>query len=342
MQKFWKYRADHVLFWLITIGFHIYTRIPLISKSNFGQFSVEIILRNALLALVIYANLLLLIPSLLQKRKFIAYGVSLVALLFSYSLLKNAHDVYLASQMPFKNNLSFFSNTFYNFSIALFYLTFSVGLYLSKEWYFQREKLQQIELEKVNTELAYLKNQINPHFLFNSLNTVYFQIDKSNSEARDTLLKFSEMLRFQLYECNGKEIDLEKEISYVQNYVDLQRTRKDENYKIEFSINSDLKNATIAPLLLIPFIENSFKHSSHFTDRMNEVRIQVERNENLFSLKIANTKENQKDKGSSGIGIKNVKRRLELQYPGKHILSVKETDDWYEVQLTIHLNTYET
>jgi two-component system, LytTR family, sensor kinase len=342
MQKFWKYRLDHVLFWVITIGFHIYTRLPLISKASFGQFFIEIILRNSLLALVIYTNLLGLIPALLQKRKFIAYGVSLVALLFSYSLFKNAHDVYLASQMPFKSNLSFFSNTFYNFSIALFYLTFSVGLYLSKEWYFQREKLQQIELENLNTELAYLKNQINPHFLFNSLNTVYFQIDKSNSEARDTLLKFSEMLRFQLYECNGKEIGLEKEVGYLQNYVDLQRIRKDENYKIEFSISSNLKDATIAPLLLIPFVENAFKHSSHFTNRTNEVNIQIERNEDLFSFHIANTKENQKEIRTSGIGIKNVKRRLELQYPGKHILNVKETEDWYDVQLTIHLSTYET
>ena len=103
------------------------------------------------------------------------------------------------------------------------------------------ELIRKIELEKLNTELEYLKAQINPHFLFNSLNTVFFQIDKQNTAARETLSKFSDMLRYQLYECNGKEIAIEKEIQYLKNYVELQRLRKDEHHDIQFTFSEELK-----------------------------------------------------------------------------------------------------
>ena len=144
------------------------------------------------------------------------------------------HDVFLTVYTG-TAPLPFWKYSFYNFSIALFYVTFSLALHLSKEWYFQRERLRLMEIEKLNTELEYLKAQINPHFLFNSLNTIFFQIEKTNIEARDTLSKFSDMLRYQLYECNGHAIAVDREIQYLRNYVDLQRLRKDERYSIEFT-----------------------------------------------------------------------------------------------------------
>ena len=129
---------------------------------------------------------------------------------------------------------SIFYNTFYNFSIALFYLSFTLALALSKNWYKQQQLLQKIQVEKLETELRYLKAQMNPHFLFNSINTIYFQIDKNNVEARESLQKFSELLRYQLYECNEEAIAIEKEIEYLKSYIDLQRLRKKKNYNILF------------------------------------------------------------------------------------------------------------
>ena len=132
--------------------------------------------------------------------------------------------------------------------------------------------MAELAKEKAEAELNFLKSQINPHFLFNSLNSVYFLIDKSNPDARQALHKFSDMLRYQLYEANGEKIPIEKEINYLQDYVHLQQLRKDENYKVQFNCSPDVKNFSIEPLLLIPFVENAFKHISHKTDGSNFVK----------------------------------------------------------------------
>jgi two-component system, LytTR family, sensor kinase len=339
MERFWRYKLDHVIFWIATIVFHMFTRLYLINKAGFSEFLIEIVTRNALLAVIIYVNLLVLIPRFAQKKKWFLYVVLLLVDFSFYVSAKNIHDVYLYGHIigdPTRSQ--FLSNSFYNLSIAIFYMAFSVALQLSHEWYAQRELIRRIEVEKLNTELDYLKAQINPHFLFNSINTIYFQIDKHNTTARETLSSFSEMLRYQLYECNGKEIPVEKEVAYLKSYVDLQRYRKDENYEISFSC-SGLEGFTIAPLLLIPFVENAFKHVSHKPSG-NEIKIALARKGEIFSVTIANTKDTPRrvNGEGQGIGLKNVMRRLELLYKDRHSLSVHDKDDRFEVTLELRLN----
>ncbi len=336
MERLFTYKIDHFIFWLLTVGFHAYTHSGLINQVGFGQFTLELVVRNGLLAAVIYSNLLIAIP-ILNSQKVIGKGllIILVSVLF-YIMLKNLHDVYLYGHVM--NNSArqgFFHNTFYNFSIILFYLAFASTLYLSKQWYIQKELIRKIELEKLNTELEYLKAQINPHFLFNSLNTVFFQIDKQNTTARETLAKFSDMLRYQLYECNGKEIDVEKEIRYLKNYVALQRLRKDEHYEIRFSCSEALKNFTLPPLLLLPFVENAFKHVSHFSDKKNIIDIDVRKIEDLFHLKVFNTKDSKSISTNGGIGLKNVQRRLELLYNDRYTLNITDQPECFNVQLNL-------
>lgn len=343
MEKFWRYKIDHIIFWVATVFFHMFTRLSLIPKADFGQFLLEIAVRNSLLAIIIYVNLLVLIPNYAQQRKWLLYLILLAVDLALYVVCKNAHDVYLYGYvMGDVSPRDFSYNTFYNLSIGVFYMAFSVALQLSREWYGQRELIRKIEVEKLNTELDYLKAQINPHFLFNSINTIYFQIDKKNTVARDTLSAFSEMLRYQLYECNGKEIPIEKEINYLRNYVDLQRHRKDDNYTITFAANES-KGFAIAPLLLIPFIENAFKYVSHFPSA-NQIRIDLRRNDGYFSLNVFNTRDksvvNQTE--AHGIGLKNVKRRLELLYPNRHELKITDLPESFEIDLKIKLSGYET
>lgn len=337
MNNFWKYKLDHVLFWTTTVVFHMFTRSSLIVTAGVGEFLSEIFIRNALLALMIYLNLLVLIPQFARRGRMWSYIGLLLLDLFVYVAIKNVHDVHLYRDVFHDPERSdFISNTYYNFSIAIFYMAFSVALQLSKEWYFQREHLQKIELEKLNTELQYLKAQINPHFLFNSINTIYFQIDKENKIARDTLAAFSEMLRYQLYECGVKEISIDREVNYLRNYVGLQKLRKDENYDIAFDCSDKVKGFSIAPLLLIPFVENAFKHVSHHAGG-NQVRILLDKIDSRFHVSIFNTKQ-RKPKNSvshEGIGLKNVNRMLELLYHNRHTLSVHDTDDTYEVNLII-------
>ena len=338
MDRFWKYKFDHVIFWIATVGFHSFTKINLINKAGFGQFVLEVIIRNGLLAILIYANLLILIPKYANQKKIILYILLLLTTIGLYVGLKNAHDVYLNGYvLGDESRRSFFNNTFYNFSIALFYLAFSVTLHLSKAWYVQRELIRKMEVEKLSSELEYLKAQINPHFVFNSINTIYFQIDKQNVHARETLSAFSEMLRYQLYECNGNEIPIEKEITYLKNYVELQRMRRDENYNISFIADENLKGFTVSPLLLIPFVENAFKYVSHYPHK-NQVRIAIGKHKDNFEFSVFNTKEAKATlNGHAGIGLKNVKRRLELLYKGRHKLVIDNGSDSYEVNLSLRI-----
>jgi two-component system, LytTR family, sensor kinase len=339
MQRFLQYKGDHILFWVATVSFHIYTRLDIIELAGFGPFIGEVVVRNGLLACIIYANLLHFIPEYARKGRSGIYCVYLLLSFLFYVSLKNTHDVYLYGQVLGREEyFDFFRNTFYNFSISLFYMAFGVALHLSSEWFVQQDMIRRIELEKVNTELEYLKAQLNPHFLFNSLNTVFFQIDRQNSVARNTLLSFSEMLRYQLYECNGHEIAVEKEIAYLKNYVDLQRSRLDENYQI-FFIASDVAEFRIAPLLLIPFVENAFKHVSHHP-KDNEIRIELWKKGSAFNLQIFNTCDPEQISSSNGhgIGLKNVKRRLDLLYREKYNLEFRKKERSFQVNLEIMIN----
>jgi len=197
-----------------------------------------------------------------------------------------------------------------------------------------------IEKDKIVNELNFLKSQHNPHFLFNSLNALYFQIDKNNNDARGTLLKLSDMLRYQLYECNADTISIEKEISYLQNYIELQKIRLNDNYKIELSISPNVRGFTIAPLLILPLVENAFKYISHHTDKTNSVSIKLSADDGSLTCYVSNTTEENRTKepsADSGIGLKNLERRLELLYPDKHKLACANGNGIYEATLSLTL-----
>jgi LytS/YehU family sensor histidine kinase len=202
-----------------------------------------------------------------------------------------------------------------------------------------QKKIAEMAKEKAEAELNFLKSQINPHFLFNSLNSVYFLIDKNNAEARQALHTFSDMLRYQLYEINGDKIPIEKEIGYLQDYVNLQKLRKDENYQVQFLCQPEVKGFSIEPLLLIPFVENAFKHISHKMDGNNFVRLDLNRSNGLFEFVIENSKEEgiRTTELKGGIGLSNVKRRLELLYPGKHDLVIEDKWGLYRVKLKLNV-----
>jgi len=343
MNRFFTNKIDHIIFWVFTVFFHGYTRLGLLEKTGANQFLLELVVRNSLLALVIYFNLLFIFPRLTSGRNFFSNILLLVGSIIFYAFLKNAHDVYLFNDVLGDVSWRFFDNTLYNISIVLFYLSFATALHLSKQWWIQRDLIRKIELEKVQAELEYLKAQLNPHFLFNSINTIYFQIEKKNTIARETLSKFSDMLRYQMYECNGQEIPIEKEITYLKNYVELQRLRKDENYDIQFFCSSESVNFKLPPLLLLPFVENAFKHVSHFSDKRNIIKIDLTKESNVFRLIVFNTKDkSQPVSENGGIGLKNVKRRLELLFNDQHLLAVVDSHETFQVSLELKLSTEQT
>jgi two-component system LytT family sensor kinase len=225
-------------------------------------------------------------------------------------------------------------------NISLWVLLIAVGKMMIERGK-AHQQLELLEKERVKTELDYLKAQINPHALFNSLNTIYGHIEKNNQVARNTLLQFSELLRYQLYECKEEKVSLEKEIGYINDFISFHRLRKDENLLINLKIEQIEPGLAIAPLLLVVLIENAFKFVSNFPDKENKICIHLYTKGNVLHSIISNTRELQSPdagKKTKGIGVVNLKRRLELLYPGKYTFDIKNELYFYEIILTIDLS----
>jgi len=335
---FIKYKLHHALFWLFLAGlwfllrYEDYLTPALALKITF--------IKIADLMLMVYVTNMLLIPYLLYRKRYVLFVVLFLLMIITssftkmYIIGKVAHD---PSFFNFEGNIK---ERIYNNLIPHFFLVVAGAAFkLVFDQLRLQRKIAELAKEKAEAELNFLKSQINPHFLFNSLNSVYFLIDKNNPDARKALHKFSDMLRYQLYEANGERIPIEKEISYLQDYVHLQQLRKDENYKVQFNCSPEVKNFSIEPLLLIPFVENAFKHISHKTDGTNFVKLDLSRSNGYFEFAV----ENSQEKGIAtteqhgGIGMNNVKRRLELLYPDTHKLDVQDDPERFKVNLKLKI-----
>jgi two-component system LytT family sensor kinase len=187
------------------------------------------------------------------------------------------------------------------------------------------------------SELEILKNQINPHFLFNALNTIYYKIDRMNTEGRETLMRFSGMLRYQLYECDKPFVEVEKELAFIRSYIELQKERLNTNYRISCEGLEEIKGFVISPFLLLPLIENCFKHVSGHPDKENKIAIRCTREKGVFYLSAYNTAAGLPPPGSGGkgIGLENIKKRLRLIYPDRHELITSSTPGAFEVILKL-------
>src|SRR6476469_3035554 len=228
-----KYKLHHLLFWLLFYaGWYFLRYQDFDTKKMALQVTAVKVVH---LAFMIYFTNLVLIPKLLYRKKYFLFAATYVLFVFVTSIIKLSNAVAFM-HIPNFSVWNDFKQRLYD-NIIPHYLLVSTGaaIKLLADYVRAQRRLAEITKEKAESELKFLKSQINPHFLFNSLNSVYFLIDKSNKDARESLHKFSEMLRYQLYECGGEKIEIEKEIRYLADYVDLQRLRKDDHYAVEFS-----------------------------------------------------------------------------------------------------------
>jgi hypothetical protein len=334
---FFKYKLHHILPWMLLFGVWYYFRYQ--DYPTPEQAFWITLLKVTDLAIMIYVANYILIPKLLYKKKYGWFILAFVVMIVSSSLGKmQVIGRILHNPGLFDLSIDTKGRIYDNVIPHFFLVIAGVAFKLMYDHFRMQKRLMEMAREKAEAELSFLKSQINPHFLFNSLNSVYFLINKENPEARQALHKFSDMLRYQLYEVKGTKIPIEKELSYLKDYVDLQKLRKDENYSVEFNYTPDIKGFSIEPLLLIPFVENAFKHISHKTGETNFVKVDMSRNNGQFSFVIENSKESERTtEEHGGIGLNNVKRRLELLYPEKHILQIKEEDNFYKVDLKLKI-----
>lgn len=287
-----------------------------------------------------------LVPRLLFRKHYFSFTLIFIFIIILFSRIFQFADWQIhtlrGTMTPRLEELSakFSYQIFNSYIIMVIGTVFGFTIEMLTRRFESEKLLEQLLKEKTEAELNFLKAQINPHFLFNSINTIFFQIEKENKNARYSLLKFSEMLRYQLYECRAQEISIEKEINYLKSYVELQKLRKEENFKITFECSDSVREFNIAPLLLISFVENAFKHVSNFHEKENAIRIQLDKHENMFQFRVFNTSEintgNHQYK-DGGIGLGNVKRRMELLYNGNHDLNIHREQNSFEVNLKIQL-----
>jgi len=210
------------------------------------------------------------------------------------------------------------------------------------DWVRHLREKKDLETQTMQSELRFLKSQINPHFLFNTLNNLYALTLKKSDKAPEIVIKLSEMMRYMLYECNERRVSLQKEVNYIKNYLDLERLRQGKNVDISFEVEGDIFDQNIAPLMFIPFLENSFKHGLNATISEGFVDIKLFVDHQNIHFNIENSKAEslplQTHKRSGGIGLVNVKRRLNIIYPNQHELIISDNPKTYAVDLKIELD----
>ena len=338
---FYRYKLHHLLFWLLLFGAWFYFRYEDFATLNIALLTTAIKVLD--LALLVYITNYILIPRFLYNKQYVLFGVLFFVMISVSSLFK----IYIIGQIIYPSGtFVLFDNDFkarvYDNVIPHFLLVSTGAAFkLLLDYAKAQRRLGEMAKEKAETELTFLKSQMNPHFLFNALNSVYFLIDKNNPGAREALHKFSDMLRYQLYEVKDEKIAIEKEIEYLKDYIDVQSLRR-ENSTVNINIDTGVKGFFIEPLLLIPFVENSFKHLSHFSNgRSNEIDLQLSKQNGEMIFAITNTTEGREKQTvipDGGIGLSNVKRRLELLYPQKHELSIRQTAGYFDVQLKLKID----
>jgi len=209
-------------------------------------------------------------------------------------------------------------------------------LKLGVDWFVNERVQRDLENQRLSAELAFLKSQINPHFLFNSLNSIYSLAYQRSDTTPEAILKLSEIMRYMLYECNDNTVDLSKELQYLQNFIDLQKIRFGNKAYIDFKIEGNVSNQKIVPLLLIAFIENAFKHGVA-NDEASPIKLLISVNKEHLQFFIQNKKHTNNMDAAGGIGLNNVKRRLDLLYPGKYNLDIRDEKDTYTCELSLVL-----
>ena len=340
-NKPWMRLVQHLLF--AAVSFYILLNI---FKTGGQPVRVDFVYTGLFLATilpVVYLNLFWFLPALRKNRQWHWYFLSLaiVTAFFIWINLK-LFESWSTVLLP-----DFFFISYYSWwEIGLFFVSFiiiSSLLKLSKSWFAVTElqrKLLESEKQKVQVELKALKAQINPHFFFNTLNSIYSMTLDKDERLPATVLQLSDLMRYFLYEAKEDLVLLQKETEVLKDYIDLQKIRSNEKLQIEFNVDGKIENQKIAPLLLITFLENAFKHGAKGSTDSAFISIRLHAEENTINFRVENNKgviDRVEKNDHKGLGLDNVKRRLELIYPGRHELTIQDIDDRFIVQLQLQL-----
>ena len=332
--------VQHTLFWVI------YTFLWVLTDVFRGRPFDESVYRYLGCVFEIpfyYFHMYYLWPKLVGMRKYILYVLSMAAVLLTSAYAVRVWEYFVMFPLLF----GFDAPAIHFKMISVIGLARSIlqwfgpptVIKLFRDWYEDRIKLERAKKEQKISELNYLKAQMNPHFLFNTLNNLYALSIKGSKKTPDALLQLSELLSYTLYEGSNDRVSLEKEIAHLNDYVELEKLRFGDRLKFDLEIGGDLKDVNIPPLILIPIVENAFKHCS--LNERGKVDIKVSIAATNESLEIATDNPVAKKKvdtsGRNGIGSMNLTKRLELLFPDHHVYTMEESDGRFRVKLNIQL-----
>jgi sensor histidine kinase YesM len=328
-----------VLFWLtflLSLSFELST---IYQQSGLLHYAIILTGRIVCIAAIIYANLIFFIPKLLRKNKYFLFVLSLLAsvglLYIGSGLFNYILNLVGGKVQVFPSGRSYILVIIFA-TIRISFLAYL--LYVAMEWIDQKFSIQELELERRNAENKYLRNQLNPHFLFNTMNNLHGLILTNTKLASESILRFSDFLQYMVYESTEDLIPLEKEVQLVSDYVALERLRADKKKKIELLIEVEDYNYKIAPLLVLPLVENGVKHGLNVVEDNAFLIINISQIENFLHVTVSNSKTGIHKKDQGGIGLKNLKKRLQLQYPQAHELILSDEPEVFNASLKVRLN----
>ncbi|RXP61380.1 histidine kinase [Lutibacter sp. HS1-25] len=330
----------HILCWAIFILINVSA-----FYNRFLEFPEPLFYAKTIIDIsIFYLNFSVLVPKLLLNNKILGYVfISIVFIFLSVYLI----NTYI--QPVFTINFEFHKvidndgfrpkrGPFNPMSIFATMLLFAVGtsIRLVMEWYKNEEVKKEIELQRVHTEISFLKAQLNPHFLFNSLNSIYSLANKKSDDTTEAIVTLAELMRYMIYETDKELVPLQDELNYIKNYISLQNLRLKDSSGVRINIYGKIEHK-IEPLLLISFIENAFKYGTDYNGK-TDIRIRIEVKDDSLDFEVSNyVSIHKKDHQNSGVGLKNVINRLNLQYPKTHTLTFTEEDKQYKVRLLLKL-----
>lgn len=353
----------HYLFWAVVLLSYFVDAAEL-RHFNAHLFFRTLLLKNGLLIAIVYFNLRVLIPAFLVPKHYVVYALTVIGTVAMGTFLTNQIEVTSWSQVHSSMTLPLHhtDEALPNDRLALDieekvvigaplnnrilldaltvcrYLVISILLKFIDDFFRQREELQQIQHQKTIAELSALKAQINPHFLFNTLNNLYGLVLERSDLAAETVLKLADIMKYTLSEGDATSVPLWKDLDNLRHYFDLESLRLPNTANVTFTIDGKVENQRITPLLLLPLVENAFKHGVHRSREKPLLAIEVAVTPQTLELKTLNLKPPaDQQKSSLSIGLQNVRKRLDLLYPGRYQLEIIEDHQFFRVHLKLQL-----
>jgi sensor histidine kinase YesM len=330
----------HISFWVFYFTYRLFDIQEYLGyKKAFMYLSIPLVFN----VIASYVHYFFILPNLIRDKKAAPYVTKLllllVVILTARILTENQIFAQIATNEAYYKTLKPMRviSTIWD---TLSFLIFTGMIRFTLDWFDLENKKKQLENEKLVAELNYLKAQINPHFLFNTLHNLNYLVYTGSKNATEVIIKLSNIMRYMIYDANKEKVALKKEIAYMNDYIHLESIRLNQKYQLDFMVSGVTDRIEVAPLVMLTFLENAFKHGVSDLEENCWIKVNLKSTENEIEYEVSNKKLKATPNRNlkSGFGLENVKKRLDLSYPGKYALNIRDEESVYKVHLTLKLS----